>query len=250
MSGTVRATAPAVALVTGASGGIGRAIALDFGERGYDVALHYNTHPGPALETARLINERGGRAAAFQADLTDEAQAEQLFTDCELALGPVSVLVNNAGISWQGLFTDMTLQDWQRVMDANLTSMFLCCRRALGPMISRKAGCIINISSMWGQQGASCEAAYSASKAAVIGLTQALAREEGPSGIRVNCIAPGVIDTPMNAHLSPADMAALREDTPLMRIGTPEDVAHAAVFLAENGFVTGQTIGVNGGFIL
>lgn len=239
-----------VVLVTGASGGIGRAIALAFGERGYDVALHYNTHAEPALETAMLINERGGRAETIQADLTDEAQVERLFIDCERTLGPVSVLVNNAGISWQGLFTDMTLQDWQRVMDVNLTGMFLCCRRALGPMISRKAGCIINISSMWGQQGASCEAAYSASKAAVIGLTQALAMEEGPSGIRVNCIAPGVIDTPMNAHLSPADMAALREDTPLMRTGTPEDVAHAAVFLAENGFVTGQTIGVNGGFVL
>ena len=243
-------TAPAVALVTGASGGIGRAIALAFGERGYDVALHYNTHWEAALETAGLIKERGGRAEAFQADLTDEAQTERLFTSCEQTLGPATVLVNNAGISWQGLFTDMALQDWQRIMDVNITSMFLCCRRALGPMIRRKAGCIINISSMWGQQGASCEAAYSASKAAVIGLTQALALEEGPSGIRVNCIAPGVIDTPMNAHLSPADMAALSEDTPLMRIGTPEDVAHAAVFLAENGFGTGQTIGVNGGFII
>ena len=152
------------------------------------------------------------------------------------------MLVNNAGISWQGLFTDMTLSDWQRVMDVNLTSMFLCCRRALGPMIRRKAGCIINISSMWGQQGAACEAAYSASKAAVIGLTQALAREEGPSGIRVNCIAPGVIDTPMNGHLSPEDMEALRDDTPLMRIGSPKEVAKAAVFLWENSFVTGQTM--------
>ncbi len=144
----------------------------------------------------------------------------------------------------------MTLSDWQRVMDVNLTSMFLCCRRALGPMIRRKAGCIINISSMWGQQGAACEAAYSASKAAVIGLTQALAREEGPSGIRVNCIAPGVIDTPMNGHLSPEDMEALRDDTPLMRIGSPKEVAKAAVFLWENSFITGQTLGVNGGFVM
>lgn len=237
-------------LVTGASGGIGRAIALAFGERGCNVALHYNTRPDPAMETAGLIRERGGRAETFQADLTDESQVERLFTDCERTFGSVTVLVNNAGISWQGLFTDMTIEDWQRVMDVNLLSVFLCCRRALPPMIRRKAGCIINISSMWGQQGAACEAAYSASKAGIIGLTQALAREEGPSGIRVNCIAPGVIDTPMNGRLSDADMEALREDTPLMRIGTPEDVAHAAVFLWENKFITGQTIGVSGGFIL
>lgn len=237
-------------LVTGASGGIGRAIALAFGERGCNVALHYNTRPEPAMETAGLIRERGGRAETFQADLTDESQVERLFTDCERTFGSVTVLVNNAGISWQGLFTDMTIEDWQRVMDVNLLSVFLCCRRALPPMIRRKAGCIINISSMWGQQGAACEAAYSASKAGIIGLTQALAREEGPSGIRVNCIAPGVIDTPMNGRLSDADMEALREDTPLMRIGTPEDVAHAVVFLWENKFITGQTIGVSGGFIL
>lgn len=237
-------------LVTGASGGIGRAIALAFGERGCRVALHYNTHPEPAIEAAGFIKARGGQAEAFQADLTDESQVERLFGECERAFGPVDVLINNAGISWQGLFTDMSLGDWRRVMDANLTSMFLCCRRALGPMIRAKSGCIINISSMWGQQGAACEAAYSASKAAVIGLTQALAMEEGPSGIRVNCIAPGVIDTPMNGHLSAEDMDALREDTPLMRIGAPEDVAHAAVFLWENSFITGQTIGVNGGFVL
>lgn len=236
-------------LVTGASGGIGRAIALAFGERGCNVALHYNSNRAAALEAAELIVARGGSAEVFGADLTVEAQVEGLFTGCENAFGPVTVLVNNAGISWQGLFTDMTLSDWQRVMDVNLLSVFLCCRRALPPMIRRKAGCIINISSIWGRQGAACEAAYSASKAGIIGLTQALAREEGPSGIRVNCIAPGVIDTPMNGHLSPEDMAALREETPLMRIGTPEDVARAAVFLWENGFVTGQTLGVDGGFI-
>lgn len=237
-------------LVTGASGGIGRAIALAFGERGCNVALHYNSRREPALEAAKLIAGRGGNAEAFQADLTAEAQVERLFAECERAFGQVTVLVNNAGISWQGLFTDMTLSDWRRVMDVNLTSMFLCCRRALGPMIRSKSGCIINISSMWGQQGAACEAAYSASKAGIIGLSQALAMEEGPSGIRVNCIAPGVIDTPMNSRLSEEDMDALKEDTPLMRIGAPEDVAHAALFLWENGFVTGQTIGVNGGVII
>lgn len=242
MSGTV--------LVTGASGGIGRALALAFGQAGCRVALHYNTHSGPAMETAKLIVQQGGTAEAFGADLTDEAQVERLFRECEGSLGKVSVLVNNAGMSWQGLFTDMTLPQWQQVMDVNLTSMFLCCRRALPPMIRDRSGCIINISSMWGQQGAACEAAYSASKAAVIGLTQALAMEEGPSGIRVNCIAPGVIDTPMNSYLSDGDIKALREDTPLMRIGSPEDVARAAVYLAGAEFVTGQVLGVNGGFIM
>lgn len=242
MSGTV--------LVTGASGGIGRALALAFGQAGCRVALHYNTHSGPAMETAKLIVQQGGTAEAFGADLTDEAQVERLFRECEGSLGKVSVLVNNAGMSWQGLFTDMTLPQWQQVMDVNLTSMFLCCRRALPPMIRDRSGCIINISSMWGQQGAACEAAYSASKAAVIGLTQALAMEEGPSGIRVNCIAPGVIDTPMNSHLSDRDIEALREETPLMRIGSPEDIARAAVYLAGAEFVTGQVLGVNGGFVM
>lgn len=237
-------------LVTGASGGIGRAIALAFAEKGCSAALHYNSNPGPAIEAAELIVRKGGSARAFQADITEEGQVERLFAECERELGQVTVLVNCAGAAWQGLFTDMTLTEWRRVLDVNLTGMFLCCRRALGHMIREKSGCIINIGSMWGRQGAACEAAYSAAKAGVIGLSQALAMEEGPSGIRVNCIAPGVIDTPMNAHLSPEDMEALREETPLMRIGAPEDVAHAAVFLWENGFVTGQTIGVDGGFVL
>ena len=139
-------------LVTGASGGIGRAIALAFGARDCKVVLHYNSNRESVIETAGLIADRGGSAEVFQADLTVESQVEQIFTEGEKAFGPVTVLVNNAGISWQGLFTDMTLSDWQRVMDVNLTSMFLCCRRALGPMIRRKAGCIISISSMWGQQ--------------------------------------------------------------------------------------------------
>lgn len=245
-----RAMTAKTVLVTGASGAIGRAIALAFAQRGCDVALHYHTRREEALSVREAILAQGGRAEVFPADLTAEAEVNRLFQEVEADFGPTGILVNNAGISWIGLLTDMTLSDWRRVLDGNLTSVFLCCRRALGPMIRAKSGCIINISSMWGQRGASCEAAYSAAKAGIIGLTQALAQEEGPSGIRVNCIAPGVIDTPMNAHLSPEDLAALREETPLMALGRPEDVAHAAVFLAENRFVTGQTIGVNGGFIL
>ena len=237
-------------LVTGASGGIGRAIALAFAGKGYPVALHYNTRREEALAVREEIRRAGGRAELFQGDLSQEEEVSRLFGEVEGRLGPVGILVNNAGISWQGLLTDMTLEEWRRVLDVNLTSVFLCCRRALLPMIRAKSGCIINISSMWGQQGASCEAAYSASKAGIIGLTQALAQEEGPSGIRVNCIAPGVINTSMNARLSPEVLDTLREETPLLRIGAPEDVAHAAIFLAENEFVTGQTIGVNWGFLI
>ena len=162
------------------------------------------------------------------------------------------MLVNNAGIAQQKLFTDLTLQDWERLFAVDVTGVFLCCRRALPGMIRRQQGVILNISSMWGQVGASCEVHYSAAKAAVIGLTKALAKEEGPSRIRVNCIAPGVIATEMNAHLTPEDMEDLREETPLLRIGTPADVARAAVFLASDqaSFITGQVLGVNGGMVV
>ena len=173
-----------------------------------------------------------------------------MFAQAREDLGFLEVLVNNAGISWRGLLTDMTLSQWERVFAVNVTGAFLCCRGALPEMIRQKRGCIVNISSMWGQQGASCEAAYSASKAALIGLTQALAREEGPSGIRVNCVAPGVIDTPMNGALSQEDLDALREETPLERVGSPEEVAQAVLSLVENPFITGQTLGVNGGFVI
>ena len=237
-------------LVTGASGAIGRAIALAFAQKGYRVAVHYHTRREEALAAVEEIRGNGGWAEAFGADLTQEEQVTRLFDQAERALGKVRVLVNNAGVAWQGLLTDMSLSEWRRVLDGDLTSAFLCCRRALPGMIREKSGCIVNISSMWGQQGASCEAAYSAAKAGLIGLTKALAQEEGPSGVRVNCIAPGLIDTPMNGHLSPADLEALREETPLLRIGTPKDVAKAAVFLAESPFITGQVLGVNGGFVL
>lgn len=239
-----------IVLVTGASGGIGRAIGRAFAQKGCQVALHYNRNRGPAQGAAKEIAAQGGRASCFQGDLTEEEGVNRLFAQVEAELGQVSVLVNNAGIAWQGLITDMSLAEWRRVLDTNLTSVFLCCRRALPGMVRKKRGIIINISSMWGQRGASCEAAYSAAKAGVIGLTQALAMEEGPSGIRVNCIAPGVIDTPMNSRLSEAELAALAEETPLGRLGLPEEVAQAAVLLAENQFITGQTLGVNGGFVM
>ena len=237
-------------LVTGASGGIGRATALELARRGWAVALQYRSHEAAALQTAEEIRNQGGTAQCYQADLTREDQVESLFAAAEGDFGFLEGLVNNAGTAWKGLFTDMTLGDWQGVLDADLTSVFLCCRRALPPMIRRKRGSIVNVSSMWGQVGASCEAAYSAAKAGVIGLTKALAKEEGPSGIRVNCLAPGVIATPMNGDLSPEDLDALREETPLERIGTPEETAQAIGFLLEHPFVTGQVLGVNGGMVI
>lgn len=237
-------------LVTGASGGIGRAIALELARRGWSVALQYRRNQQAAEELEREILRLGGSGKAYQADLTDEAQVEDLFAAAERDLGFLEGLVNNAGSAWKGLFTDMTLADWRGVMDADLTSVFLCCRRALPSMIRQKRGSIVNVSSMWGQVGASCEAAYSAAKAGVIGLTKALAKEEGPSGVRVNCLAPGVIDTPMNGDLSQEDLEALWEETPLERIGTPEETAKAAAFLLEQEFLTGQVLGLNGGLVI
>ena len=238
------------ALVTGASGGIGQAVARELARRGWGVALHYWKNEASARRLEEEILAQGGSARRYQADLTDPAQVEALFAAAEEDFGFLEGLVNNAGTAWKGLFTDMTLEDWRQVLDSDLTSVFLCCRRALPPMIRRKRGSIVNVSSMWGQVGASCEAAYSAAKAGVIGLTKALAKEEGPSGIRVNCLAPGVVRTPMNGDLSLEDLAALQEETPLERIGSPEEIAQAAAFLLENTFVTGQVLGVNGGLVV
>lgn len=237
-------------LITGSSGGIGTAAARAFAKRGYGVALHYNTNMAAAKTTADEIIQNGGRAEIFQADIADEAAVNEMFTRAEQSLGFIDTLVNNAGTDWKGLFTDMTLDEWNRIMAINCTSAFLCSHRALPAMIRNHSGNIVNISSIWGEVGASCEVAYSTSKAAVIGLTKALAKEVGPSNIRVNCVSPGVIDTPMNGDLSEEDMAVLKDETPLMRIGTPEEAAEAIVFLAESSFITGQVLGVNGGFVI
>lgn len=236
-------------LVTGASGGIGAAIALAFAEKGYQVAAAYGQNKTAAAATLQKLRQTGAHAIAVAGDLRREQDVTSLFRQTEEEFGFIDILINNAGISYTGLFTDMSLDEWQNMLQSNLTSMFLCCQHALPPMIRRKEGCIINIGSIWGEVGASCEVAYSAAKAGVIGLTKALAKEEGPSGIRVNCIAPGLIQTNMNNHLSQEDIAAFCEETPLCKIGQPADVAGAAVFLAENPFVTGQVIGVNGGLV-
>lgn len=237
------------ALVTGGSRGIGEAVCRRLAADGYRVIIGYCS----GQEEARHLKEELCRMhpaehEAVKADLRREEEVEAMFRQA----GPVDVLVNNAGIARQTLFTDVSAREWDDLFAVNVRGAFLCTRYALPPMIRKKAGNIIMVSSMWGQVGASCEAAYSAAKAALIGLTKALAKEEGPSGIRVNCVAPGVIATEMNAHLTPDDLAVLREETPLERIGTPEDVAQAVSFLVSEraSFITGQVLGVNGGFVV
>lgn len=238
------------ALVTGASGGIGRAVARRLARGGYRVMLGYHRNEKGALSILEELRRAYGREAAemMRADVSDAGEVDGLFR----AAGNVDLLINNAGIAQQKLFTDLTEEDWDRMFAVDVRGVFLCCRRALPYMIHEKRGCIVNVSSMWGQVGASCEAHYSAAKAAVIGLTQALAKELGPSGIRVNCVAPGVIGTEMNAGFAAETMERLREETPLCRIGSPEDIAAACAFLAspDAGFITGQVLGVNGGMVV
>ncbi|MBQ3127778.1 MAG: 3-oxoacyl-ACP reductase FabG [Clostridia bacterium] len=238
-------------IVTGSARGIGAATAALFADIGYNVVINYNTSEAEALALCEKITANGGRAIAVQADVSKMSEAKHLFVEAKKAFGAVDVLVNNAGIAQQKLFTDITEDDYDRMFDCNVKSVFNCCQCALPDMIHNKYGRIINVSSMWGVVGASCEVHYSASKAAVIGMTKALAREVAPSGITVNCIAPGVIDTPMNKGFDEETITALKEETPVGRLGTPEDIARAIAFLADknSGFITGQTLGIDGGFI-
>ncbi len=242
------------ALVTGGSRGIGKAIVRQLFEQGYHVAINYFRSEACAVELAAELNRNspGNQAIAICADVSDASQVEIMFEEIKKHLGSVALLVNNTGISQQKLLTDITEGEWDTMFSVNVKSMFLCSRQALPDMIRRKQGKIINISSMWGQTGASCEVHYSASKAAVIGFTKALAKEVGPSHIQVNCIAPGVIQTAMNSRLSKHTMEQLKEETPLGVIGTTEDVARMAGFLASDAanFITGQVFGVNGGMVI
>ena len=233
------------ALITGGSRGIGAATARRFAKEGFRVIINYNNSEAQAKA---LAAETGG--IAIRADVGSPEQVAAMAEKITAEHGALDVIVNNAGIAYFGLLTDISEAEWQNLVNINLGGAFRVTKSLIRPMIAAGRGCVINISSMWGQVGASCEAAYSASKAGLIGLTKALAKELGPSGIRVNCIAPGVIDTDMNARLDDETLAELKEETPLGVIGSPEDVADAAYFLYENEFVTGQVIGVNGGFVI
>ena len=238
------------ALVTGGDRGIGRAICLRLARGGYAVGVNYCQRERAAQEVVDQIRSLGGKAAAFQADVSQRNQAQQLIEEANRALGSIQLLVNNAGVSWSGLFQDMTQKQWEQLLGVNLNGTVYCCQSVLPSMIRQQKGAIVNLSSIWGITGASCEAGYSAVKAAVIGLTKALAKEVGPSGIRVNCVAPGAIDTEMNSHMTQEDWVLLKEETPLGRIGRPEDIAEAVWFLATNGFVTGQVLSPNGGIVI
>lgn len=238
-------------LITGGSRGIGAAAVRAFAQAGYAVALNYCRSRDAALRLAEELTAQGHIVLPVQADVSDPDQVRHMVDNVLDNFCQLDILICNAGTAWRGLLCDLTDQDWHRLRGTDLDGVLYCCRAVYRHMVSRKQGRILTVSSMWGRSGASCEAAYSAAKAGVIGLTQALARELGPSGITVNCVAPGVIDTEMNAGLTPEDLQALSEETPLGRLGTPEDVARALLFLAspEAGFLTGQVLGVDGGYL-
>ncbi len=240
-------------LITGASRGIGAAAARYMAERGWSVAVHYNRSEEKAQELVRALRASGSRAEAIGGDVSDPEQAAALVAQAEEKLGRLDALVCSAGIALpQQLLTDTTAEQWRQVMGVDLDGVFYVIKAAIPGMVRQKSGSIVTISSMWGVTGGSCEAPYSAAKAGIIGLTQALAKELGPSGIRVNCVAPGVIATEMNGHLTREDLAALEDETPLGRIGKPEEVAKAIQFLAgeESSFITGQVLRVDGGMVI
>ncbi len=235
------------ALITGGSRGIGRACVQLLAQRGWQVAFCYLNNEAAANEVADATG-----AVAYKVDISDSNAVTGMADDLQERFGHIDLIVNNVGVASQKLFTDVTDEEWKRTFDVNVNGAFYCTRAVLPEMIRRKSGNVIFVSSMWGVSGGSCEVLYSATKAALIGMTKALAKEVGPSGIRVNCVAPGVIDTDMNSHLTESDMASLAEDTSLCRIGKADEVAKAIAFLAdeESAFITGQVLGVDGGIIV
>ena len=240
------------ALITGGSRGIGAAAARLFAQRGWGVAVGYWQNGERAEALAQGLVRLGVPAMAVGADVADAGQVCRMVDRVLEKFCQLDILVCAAGISHVGLISQIDGDEWRRLFAVNVDGVHHCCRGVLPHMLGKKSGSIVTVSSMWGQVGASCEAAYSATKGAVIAYTKALAKELGPSNIRVNCVAPGVIDTDMNAHLSPDDLAALADETPLGRVGTPEEAAAAIAFLAsdEASFLTGQVVCPNGGLVV
>lgn len=239
-------------LITGASRGIGRATAILFAKNGYNVLINYNKSEKKAKELFDILTEEGHSVRIFKADVSKRHEVNLMVNYCIGEFGKLDVLVNNAGISTDKLFTDLTDEDWNEMMNINLNGVFYTTQKSLQYMIPEHSGKIINISSIWGIVGGSSEVHYSTSKAAIIGMTKALAKELGPSNIQVNCVAPGVIQTDMIKNVSQDILDMLRDETPLMKLGTPEDIAHCVLFLADDksNFITGQVISPNGGFVI
>lgn len=241
-----------IALVTGSSRGIGRAIAAQLAREGWAVCINYIERRDCAESLAAQLTAEGCRVMVCQADVADREAVGAMVQRIEETFGPVSLVVNNAGIAGQCLFQDVTPEMWRRYFGVNIDGAYHTIQAVLPHMLHEHAGCIVNISSIWGVRGASCEATYSATKHALIGLTKSLAAELGPTGIRVNCVAPGVVKTDMLDALPPEALPMLAEDTPLGRLGTPEDIAQAVCFLADEraSFITGQVLTADGGFLL
>ncbi len=234
-------------LITGGSRGIGKAMVELFASNGYSVAFTYKSSDAEA----RILSDKTG-ALAIKADSESESDIISAVEKTIEAYGEIDVLINNAAVSSFGILSDISLEEWNRVMNTSVTAAFLYSKAVLSQMIKKKRGRIINISSVWGLVGASCEVHYSTAKAALLGFTKALAKELGPSGITVNAIAPGVINTDMNSAISDEEMRALADETPIGRIGEPAEVANAALFLAsdEAGFITGDVLNISGGFVI
>ncbi len=241
-----------IVLITGASGEIGGAIARAFANAGYSLALHYNKGKESAEKLCSLLTQNGCEAFLIEGDLSKKGAAKKIIDECNSHFGKIDVLVNNAGISLVKPFLDTADDEGEELIKTNLIAAIECAKYAAADMLKRKNGSIINISSVWGICGASCEVYYSASKAGLIGFTKALASELAPSGIRVNAIAPGVIDTKMNSHLSEIEKQELIDEIPMGRMGSGYDVAKAALYLAsaDADYVTGQTLNVSGGFLI
>ena len=239
-----------IAIVTGASRGIGREIAKTLAKEGIQVVANYNNSEQKALELKEELKNENFNIDIFKADVSKRKEAKALVEYTLKKHGKVDILINNAGISEYKIFTDETDEDWNRVMNTNLYSSFVMCQEVIPNMVHNKNGNIINISSIWGMVGSSLEVLYSVSKAGMDGLTKALAKELGPSNIRVNSIAPGAINTDMNADLTAEELKQLEDETPLSRIGIPQDIAKCVKWLVEDTFTTGQIISVNGGWVI
>lgn len=237
-------------LITGGSRGIGRNIVEEFAKEGYNVFFTYNNSETEAKEIKRISTEKEYSVEYMKVNIQNETEIKAMIENCIKKFNNIDILVNNAGISYNGLIQEMSLDKWNEIINTNLTSVFLSSKEVIPYMLNQGSGLIINISSIWGQTGASCEVAYSTSKAGINGFTKALAKELGPSNIRVNSIAPGMINTDMNKNIDEESMNRFKYETPLEKIGNPIDITKCIKWLAEDEFTTGQVIGINGGYIM